>query len=57
MIFVYVGVLSLVMRSVLLGPIVDRHRRELDDADRRPCFSSSGLLLYPLPQSLWPLAP
>jgi MFS family permease len=54
-IFAYVGVLSLVMRSLLLGPIVDR-LGESWTMRFGALLLATGLLLYPLPQSLWPLA-
>ena len=53
-IFVYVGVLSLVMRSVLLGPIVDR-LGESWTIRSGALLLAAGLLLYPIPQSLWAL--
>jgi len=54
-IFAYVGVLSLVMRSVLLGPIVDRLGESWTMRVGTLLFAA-GLLLYPIPQSLWSLA-
>jgi MFS family permease len=54
-IFAYVGVLSLVMRSVLLGPIVDR-LGESWTMRTGALLLAAGLLLYPIPQSLWGLA-
>jgi MFS family permease len=54
-IFAYVGVLSLVMRSVLLGPIVDR-LGESWTMRTGALLLAAGLLLYPIPQSLWTLA-
>ena len=54
-IFAYVGVLSLVMRSLLLGPIVDR-LGESWTMRAGTLLLAAGLLLYPIPQSLWPLA-
>jgi MFS family permease len=54
-IFAYVGVLSLVMRSVLLGPIVDR-LGESWTMRVGTLLLAAGLLLYPIPRSLWPLA-
>ncbi len=54
-IFAYVGVLSLVMRSVLLGPIVDR-LGESWTMRAGTLLLAAGLLLYPIPRSLWPLA-
>jgi MFS family permease len=54
-IFAYVGVLSLVMRSLLLGPIVDR-LGERWTMRLGTLLLAAGLLLYPIPRSLWPLA-
>jgi MFS family permease len=54
-IFAYVGVLSLVMRSMLLGPIVDR-LGESWTMRSGALLLAAGLLLYPIPQSLWTLA-
>ena len=54
-IFVYVGVLSLVMRSLLLGPIVDR-MGERWTMRAGALLLAAGLLLYPMPQNLWTLA-
>ena len=54
-IFAYVGALSLVMRSLLLGPIVDR-LGESWTMRSGALLLATGLLLYPIPQSLWPLA-
>jgi MFS family permease len=54
-IFAYVGVLSLVMRSLLLGPIVDR-LGERWTMLLGTLLLAVGLLLYPIPQSLWALA-
>jgi multidrug resistance protein len=54
-IFAYVGVLSLVMRSVLLGPIVDRIG-ESWTMRAGTLLLAAGLLLYPIPHSLWALA-
>ena len=54
-IFAYVGVLSLVMRSLLLGPIVDR-LGERWTMLLGTLLLAAGLLLYPIPQSLWALA-
>jgi len=54
-IFAYVGVLSLVMRSVLLGPIVDRIGENWT-MRAGTLLLAAGLLLYPIPQSLWALA-
>jgi MFS family permease len=54
-IFAYVGVLSLVMRSILLGPLVDRIG---EDWTMRAgtLLLAAGLLLYPIPHTLWALA-
>lgn len=54
-IFAYVGVLSLVMRSLLLGPIVDR-LGESWTMRSGALLLATGLLLYPIPQNLWTLA-
>jgi MFS family permease len=54
-IFAYVGVLSLVMRSLLLGPIVDR-LGESWTMRAGALLLAAGLLLYPIPQNLWALA-
>jgi multidrug resistance protein len=54
-IFLYVGVLSFVMRSVLLGPIVDRIG-ETWAMRIGTVLMVLGLALYPLPQDLWTLA-
>jgi MFS family permease len=54
-IFAYVGALSLVMRSVLLGPIVDRIG-ERWTMRTGALLLAAGLLLYPIPQSLPALA-
>ena len=54
-IFAYVGVLSLVMRSLLLGPIVDR-LGERWTMRAGALLLAAGLLLYPIPQTLWALA-
>jgi MFS family permease len=54
-IFAYVGVLSLVMRSLLLGPIVDR-LGERWTMRLGALLLAVGLWLYPIPESLWPLA-
>lgn len=54
-IFAYVGVLSLVMRSLLLGPIVDR-LGEGWTMRAGALLLALGLLLYPIPRSLWALA-
>jgi MFS family permease len=53
--FLYVGALSLVMRSVFLGPIVDRVGETW--AMRAGCACLIfGLLMYPAVSSLWALA-
>jgi MFS family permease len=54
-IFAYVGILSLVMRSLLLGPIVDRIG-ERWTMRAGALLLAAGLLLYPIPESLWLLA-
>ncbi len=54
-IFTYVGVLSFVMRSVLLGPIVDR-LGELWTMRLGAMTLALGLWLYPTPDSLWMFA-
>ncbi|MGI9041942.1 MAG: MFS transporter [Gemmatimonadales bacterium] len=54
-VFLYVGVLSFVMRSVLLGPIVDRIG-ESSAMRIGTVILVLGLLLYPLPRSIWTLA-
>ena len=54
-IFTYIGVLSLVMRSVLLGPIVDR-LGEVATMRTGTVLLVIGLLLYPEPTTLWGLA-
>jgi multidrug resistance protein len=54
-IFLYVGVLSFVMRSVLLGPIVDRIG-ETWAMRIGTVLLVVGLVLYPLPRDLWTLA-
>ena len=54
-VFLYQGGLSVVMRSLLLGPIVDRIGERW--AMRLGTFSMiAGLVLYPQPGSLWTLA-
>jgi MFS family permease len=53
-IFAYVGVLSLVMRSLLLGPIVDR-LGESWTMRLGALLLAAGLVLYPIPQTIWPL--
>ena len=54
-VFLYVGVLSLVMRSVLLGPIVDRIG-ETWAMRIGTLLLVLGLAVYPLPRDLWTLA-
>ncbi|HEX3247769.1 MAG TPA: MFS transporter [Chloroflexota bacterium] len=54
-IFLYVGVLSFVMRSALLGPIVDRIG-ETWAMRIGTVLLVLGLALYPLPRNLWSLA-
>jgi predicted MFS family arabinose efflux permease len=54
-VFLYQGGLSVVMRSILLGPIVDRIGERW--AMRLGTLSMiAGLMLYPQPGSLWTLA-
>ena len=54
-VFLYIGVLSFIMRSVLLGPIVDRIGESW--AMRiGTLLLIAGLLIYPLPRSLGLLA-
>jgi multidrug resistance protein len=54
-IFTYIGTLSFVMRSVLLGPIVDR-LGELWTMRLGAALLAIGLWLYPTPESLWAFA-
>jgi multidrug resistance protein len=54
-IFLYVGILSFVMRSLLLGPIVDRIG-ETWAMRIGTVLLVLGLALYPLPRHLWTLA-
>src|SRR5918997_597674 len=54
-VFLYVGVLSFVMRSLLLGPIVDRIG-ETWAMRIGTMLLVLGLALYPLPRDLWTLA-
>src|ERR671920_1691681 len=54
-VFLYVGVLSFVMRSLLLGPIVDRIG-ETWAMRAGTGILVLGLALYPLPRDLWTLA-
>ncbi len=53
--FLYVGALSLVMRSVFLGPIVDRIGESWAMRTGAACLII-GLLLYPAVHHLWALA-
>jgi len=53
--FLYVGALSLVMRSIFLGPIVDRIGEAWAMRIGGACLVV-GLLLYPAASSLWSLA-
>lgn len=54
-VFVYVGLLSFIMRSVVLGPIVDRVG-EIWAMRTGTAVLSLGLLLYPVPRSFGLLA-
>jgi multidrug resistance protein len=54
-IFTYIGVLSFVMRSLLLGPIVDR-LGEAWTMRAGTVLLVLGLALYPVPETLWQLA-
>lgn len=54
-IFAYIGALSLVMRSLLLGPIVDR-LGEVWTMRTGTALLALGLVLYPIPRDLWTLA-
>jgi multidrug resistance protein len=54
-IFTYIGVLSFTMRSLLLGPIVDR-LGEARTMRVGTVLLVLGLVLYPVPTSLWTLA-
>jgi multidrug resistance protein len=54
-IFLYVGILSFLMRSLLLGPIVDRIG-ETWAMRIGTVLLVLGLALYPLPRDLWTLA-
>jgi len=53
--FLYVGVLSFVMRSVLLGPIVERIG-EMGAVRVGTITLTIGLVLYPAATNLWVLA-
>ena len=52
--FVYIGVMSFVMRSVLLGPVVDRIG-EYRAMRAGAMALALGLVLYPLVPNLWVL--
>jgi multidrug resistance protein len=54
-IFTYIGILSFVMRSVLLGPVVNR-LGELGTVRLGALALTLGLWLYPVPDSLWTFA-
>ena len=54
-IFTYIGVLSFTMRSLLLGPIVDR-LGEPRTMRLGTVLLVLGLVLYPVPRDLWTLA-
>jgi MFS family permease len=54
-VFLYVGVLSFVMRSLLLGPIVDRIG-EIWAMRIGTVLLVIGLALYPVPRDFWTLA-
>jgi MFS family permease len=54
-IFTYIGILSFVMRSLLLGPIVDR-LGEPWTMRVGTVLLVLGLVLYPAPRNLWTLA-
>ena len=54
-IFTYVGILSFVMRSLLLGPVVHR-LGEVWTMRLGTLALTAGLWLYPAPESLWTLA-
>lgn len=53
--FVYTGLLSLVMRSLLLGPAIDR-LGEVGAMRLGTIVLAAGLLLYPVAPNLWVLA-
>jgi multidrug resistance protein len=53
--FVYNGLLSLIMRSLLLGPAVDR-LGEVGAMRLGALLLATGLFLYPLAPSVWSLA-
>jgi MFS family permease len=52
--FVYSGLLSLVLRSVMLGPVIARVG-EVRAVRMGAVFLGAGLLLYPLAPSVWSL--
>jgi multidrug resistance protein len=54
-IFTYIGILSFVMRSALLGPIVDR-LGELWTVRLGTVMLTAGLWLYPVPETFWAFA-
>ncbi|HEX2218934.1 MAG TPA: MFS transporter [Gemmatimonadales bacterium] len=54
-VFTYIGILSFVMRSVLLGPVVNR-LGELGTVRLGALALTLGLWLYPVPDSLWTFA-
>jgi multidrug resistance protein len=54
-IFTYIGILSFIMRSAFLGPIVDR-LGELWTMRLGAAMLALGLWLYPTPESLWAFA-
>jgi multidrug resistance protein len=54
-IFTYIGILSFVMRSMLLGPVVSR-LGELWTVRLGALALTLGLWLYPVPESLWTFA-
>lgn len=55
-VFLYVGLIGLVMRSVLLGPIIARLGEPGAMRAGTICLTV-GLFLYPFPHSLWLMAP
>jgi predicted MFS family arabinose efflux permease len=55
-VFLYIGLIGLVMRALLLGPIVARLGEPGAMRVGTVCLAV-GLLLYPVPQALWLLAP
>ena len=54
-IFTYIGILSFVMRSTLLGPIVDRVG-EIGTVRLGALLLALGLCVYPVPDTLWAFA-